>query len=330
MRILFIFTGGTIGSTESGGVRQADLEKPYKIISAYRERYGLDFEYDTAEPYTELSENFTGEHIRALIAEVKCGLKGDYDGIIVTHGTDTLQYSAAALGYALGLDTIPVLLVSANAPIEDSRSNGLANLRAAVRFIGLRAGLGVFTVYSDGCDGTLVHRATRLLPPKAFSDECASIFGQSFGRFNEKFEYAKNADFYERADETDVISAEHLSERSKGILMLTPYVGMMYPSLDGIKWIVMNTYHSGTLDVKSESALRFFGKARELGATVFAVGTTEELCYASSAEFSKLGIIPLDNISPPAAYMKLWMLTSEGRDPRLEMRGSLSGDVCGS
>ena len=330
MRILFIFTGGTIGSTEVCGVRRADASKPYKILSMYQERYGIDFEYDTAEPYTELSENLTGEHLKRLICEVKrgasavCGNGRKYDGVIVTHGTDTLQYSSAALGYALGLDSIPVCLVSANAPIENEKSNGLINLRAAVRFIELRAGRGVFCVYAnaDSSEGylhggkpglkngngqgrVLIHRATRLMPPKIFSDECASIFGQSYGGFNEKFEFIKNTDFHELADEIDAFPTDALTECSDEILVITPYVGMVYPSLDRVRWVIMNTYHSGTLDVKSERALRFFERARRMGVTVFAVGGDSKLCYSSSDDFSRLGIIPVDRISPIAAYIKI-------------------------
>ena len=57
MRILFVFTGGTIGSTLSGDIISTDEGKSYRIIEAYRERFGIDFEYDMLEPYTALSEN---------------------------------------------------------------------------------------------------------------------------------------------------------------------------------------------------------------------------------------------------------------------------------
>ena len=130
-------------------MRSADAKGAYVILEKYRARYGIDFEYETYEPYTELSENLSGEHIGALISAVHDRLSLGYDGIIVTHGTDTIQYSAAALSYALGLDTVPVCLVSANAPIESAESNGLINLRCAVEFIRLHGGRGVFSVYAN-------------------------------------------------------------------------------------------------------------------------------------------------------------------------------------
>ena len=66
MKLLFIFTGGTIGSTMHGDVISPDGTKSRKIIEAYRDKFGIDFEYDTVEPYTELSENNTGRNIRIL------------------------------------------------------------------------------------------------------------------------------------------------------------------------------------------------------------------------------------------------------------------------
>ena len=71
MRILFVFTGGTIGSTQRGEVISTDDEKKYKLIEAYKAKHSLDFEYDLVEPYTELSENNTGWHIRMLIGCIR-------------------------------------------------------------------------------------------------------------------------------------------------------------------------------------------------------------------------------------------------------------------
>ena len=99
MKLLFIFTGGTIGSTLDGAYISPDRSKAYRLIEAYAEKYGIDFEYDLTEPYTSLSENNTGLQIKALCSSVKASLGQGYDGIIVTHGSDTLQYSAAAVGY---------------------------------------------------------------------------------------------------------------------------------------------------------------------------------------------------------------------------------------
>ena len=118
-KFLFVFTGGTIGSTVKGEYISTDVKKPYILIEGYKERYGELGAYDTLTPYTILSENLNGKHMTALIKTVKDNLNGGYEGIIVTHGTDTLAYSASALSYALGNCKVPVCLVSANYPLEN-------------------------------------------------------------------------------------------------------------------------------------------------------------------------------------------------------------------
>ena len=135
MKILFVFLGGTIGSTLSGEYISPDSKKSRALIEAYSNKHGIDFEYDVTEPYTELSENNSGMHIKRLVTCVKESLNKNYDGIIVTHGSDTLQYSAAAIGYCVGLNSLPICVVAANSPIENANSNAMDNLHGAINFI---------------------------------------------------------------------------------------------------------------------------------------------------------------------------------------------------
>ena len=94
MNILVIFTGGTIGSrlNEDEGVICAGHEAPYNLIENYVDNGTVSF--CTMEPYKILSENLAAGNIEMLVNLIQVHYK-NYDGIIVTHGTDTLQYTAA-------------------------------------------------------------------------------------------------------------------------------------------------------------------------------------------------------------------------------------------
>ena len=97
MKLLFIFTGGTIGSTNENGVISPDAEKPYLLLEKYTERHPVDFIYDTLALMNELSENFTGDHIARILCAVNENA-AKYDGI-----TDTWQllcYYVRTLGEA--------------------------------------------------------------------------------------------------------------------------------------------------------------------------------------------------------------------------------------
>ena len=329
MKILFIFTGGTIGSTLHGDIISPDGNKPRAIIEAYRLKFGIAFSYSIEEPYTELSEYNTGEHVKKLCDCVLSNLDKDYDGIIVTHGTDTLQYSAAALGYAAGSESIPICLVSANRPIENEKSNALDNLHAAVKFIEKSLGRGVFVTYrNDTDDVTKVHRATRLVSSRSFSDEVASIFDLNFGYFDKSFDFHKNYDYKENEDVIKPLVTSEIGEYSKDILVISPYVGMNYPILTSqTKYILLDSYHSGTINTKSTKALEFFATAKKLEVKIFLTGVTYLPEYESATIFEELGIIPIKNISLVSAYVKLWLISSLGLSAEKYIDKSLSGDI---
>jgi L-asparaginase len=328
MKILFIFTGGTIGSTVGDEYISVDSNKPYILLERYKELYGLNAEVDVVEPYTELSENNSGDTIYRLVKSVMEGLKGDYDGIIVTHGTDTLQYSAAALAYAIGGDSVPICLVSSNKPIEDESANGLINLHGAVKFIEQRQGRGVYVVYKNDNDYLRVHRGTRLLASNAFSDCVYSVKNCCYGYFDNSLCFVNNSDYTERKDEIERLSRAKICEVSRSVIRLDIYPGIKYPILhSGLKYIIIGSYHSGTINTVSDSAINFFSEAREKGIGVFMTGVSRGIAYESTSLFDKLGIIPLYNIAPIAAYVKLWMCCAEKIEPKEVMGKSLSGDI---
>lgn len=328
MKILFVFTGGTIGSTLNGDHIAVDRRKPYLLLDAYQREYGCFGEYDAVEPYSELSENSSGLLIRELMDCVVSRLHSRYDGIIVTHGTDTLQYSAAALSYAVGRGSIPVCVVSSNYPIEDMRANGVINLHGALRFIHEEGRGGVWAVYKNKDDTVKVHRGTRLLASSAFSDSVHSIAGSYYGSFDERFTFHRAPDYAESDDELAPMPYEHLGAESANILRIEPYPGMRYPEIpDGVEYILHGSFHSGTINTGSADAGAFFRKAYERNIRVFLTGISSRIPYESTKLFDAFHIIPLTGIAPIAAYMKLWLASGMGGDIRDIMSRSLSGDI---
>lgn len=331
MKILFLFTGGTIGSTVQGDFIGTDRKKPYLLLESYRRTYGIDFEYDTAAPYTNLSENNTGDTLRLLMASVCEATKRDYDGIIITHGTDTMQYSAAALSYALADVKIPVLLVSSNQPIEHPLANGLVNLRGGIRFIAEVGTPGVFVVYQNEGEPVTVHRGTRLCESLPFTDAVYSIYNSFYGRFEEGKPFLKNPAYRELENGMPAIGAQALGEECKEILRVAPYPGNPYRALaPHVRYVLHTSYHSGTVNTESEQVKTYFAAAKRAGVTTFLTGVAPGAAYDSTRVFEEMGVIPLYNIAPIAAFVKLWMLTVKNPGTPITrdmMQQSLAGDV---
>ena len=318
MKLLFIFTGGTIGATQSGDTISVDAKKPYLLCERYEKAHPVDFTYDTLAPFSELSENFSGEHIAALLRSVTENKNG-YDGIVVTHGTDTLSYSAAALGYTLGNSSIPVCLVSSNFPIEDARSNGIANLYAAISLI--KAGeKGVLVPYRNDPDADVtVHRGTRLSTSLALADDVFSVLECPYGTVGADGVFKKNPSYTENEDALPAPESLSLPERSEGLLRVFPYPGMTYPTItEKTEAILLDTYHSGTVDGISPTAHAFLQEAKNKGIPVFVTGNA---AYDSAHIFTEYGVTRLP-ISPIAAYIKLWLYGEKA-----ELSLSRGGDI---
>ena len=328
MKLLFIFTGGTIGSTFDGDYISTDKSKPYKLIDAYKKKFGIDFDFDITEPYTELSENNTGKIISILCKCAKDNSNKNYDGLIITHGTDTLQYSAAALGYALGNGSIPICIVSSNKPIEDKNANGLENLHGAIKFIEQRNPKGVWVIYKNPNDNVKIHRGTRLIASQPYSDCFYSVCDSFYGELDSNFKFIPNKNYNEKGDETEIFSDFNLDNECSEILRLEPYPGMIYPKInDKIKYIIHGTYHSGTINTKSEYVQNFFETAKIQGVKIYLSGICNGKSYSSTKAYKNSRLIPLPIASPISMYIKLWLCIKANKNPDDILFKSLGGDI---
>jgi len=71
------------------------------------------------------------------------------DAVVVSHGSDTLAWTAAALSYALKGIPRPVVLFGADKALEDEASNGPDNFRDAISFALSEALPGLFVSWRN-------------------------------------------------------------------------------------------------------------------------------------------------------------------------------------
>lgn len=311
MKILTVFTGGTIGSTKSEGVISPDSKNSYKLLEMYSEKDNK-VEFTAVQPLNILSENMNGKYLTQLYKCISSYDLSKFDGVIIAHGTDTLQYTAAYLSYAFGLCKTPIVLVSANFPLEDERSNGFRNFCGAVGLIRSGKGRGVFVSYANTpYDCTEIHRASRVLPHSPYEDYVFSVFENSVyaNYYDDSFDKCKY--YKESKDKISMADCAELKEVSD-VLYVRPYVGMTYPQItQETKAILLEGYHSGTLNTDGTGLTEFCAEAEKLGVPVFLTGAQSGFFYESKLMFEKLKINILPPASPIAMYMKLWMLKKE-------------------
>lgn len=128
-KILLLTTGGTIASrpTMEGLAPGLDGAGLAKRLSAVSENYDL-----TIRDILHLdSSNIQPEEWR-LIARAVYEARMGYDGVVISHGTDTMAYTASVLSFLLLGIEVPVVLTGAQLPAEHPLTDALENMRTAL------------------------------------------------------------------------------------------------------------------------------------------------------------------------------------------------------
>ncbi|HEY3361756.1 MAG TPA: Glu-tRNA(Gln) amidotransferase subunit GatD [Methanosarcina sp.] len=161
-KVAILSTGGTIASKidyRTGAVTsQFTADDILAAIPELREI--ADFKGRVISSI--LSENMDSESwqnlARAVVEEIEAGA----DGVIVTHGTDTLMYTAAALSFMIETP-VPIVLVgsqrSADRPSSDNAMNAICATMVAISDIAEVSVVMHGTTSDDFCE---IHRGTKV------------------------------------------------------------------------------------------------------------------------------------------------------------------------
>ncbi len=82
-----------------------------------------------------MSDDMRFSHYNLIAKAVKEEIESGTEGIIITHGTDTLHYTAAALSFSLENLSIPIMIVGSQRSSDRGSSDAFLNLKCAVQFI---------------------------------------------------------------------------------------------------------------------------------------------------------------------------------------------------
>lgn len=311
MKILVIFTGGTIASAAQNGWISPNEQAKFSIVENYKKSHA-DVEFACDEPYIILSENLCADNLNLLIKTVRDNLSCCFDGIIITHGTDTLQYTAAALYYAFRSAELPIMLVSSNFPLADSRANGTLNFECAVDFIRKMPIDGVWVSYKNSGENAKIHRANMLLSHPEMSDKIESACGGLLAEYKDG-EFEKNPNYIsdKRGENTIPQIDDFTLCAEPNILVIDsrPADNFLYNPAD-YNSVIFRPYHSGTLNTDNFRLHEFCRKAAECGTPLYVAGVSAGDKYASAREYENLGITALENTPLPAAYVKVWLTLS--------------------
>lgn len=143
-KILLLTTGGTIASKISDDGLKPEVTGEYilKIIGGITSFYNVVLK----ELMLKDSTNIQPEDWQTIARSISMNA-GDFDGIVITHGTDTMAYTSSALSYMLNNISIPVVLTGSQLPILHPMTDANINLQSAFAMAASGAP-GVFVVFN--------------------------------------------------------------------------------------------------------------------------------------------------------------------------------------
>lgn len=313
-KVLLLSTGGTIASKidyRTGGVTPAlTASELHDTIPELSEIANID----TEVLFSEYSENLLPEHWKKIAEKLDSYAKSNYRGIIIAHGTDTMQYTASFLSFALAGFPIPIALVGSQRSSDRPSSDAALNLISAVRFVVECNVSGIFVVMHHNESDELVacHLGTRVRKNhtskrSAFQtiggDPAFLILDKKIQK-NLEHEYFTNKNYSPKINyDTHVALVKYYPGYDSRLLMTIIDLGYKAIIFEGTGLgHIGKTLYEGVKKAKERGLF--------LGMTSQCIeGRVRMTVYESGRDLLNLGIIPLDNMIPETALVKaMWAL----------------------
>lgn len=317
-------TGGTISSKidyRTGGVMAALTAKELNDSIPELERIA---NIDPEVVLSEYSENIKPEHWSVIVTKVADKISsGKYDGVIVSHGTDTMHYTSAALSFALQNLPVPVVLVGAQRSSDRPSSDASLNLIGACTFATKSKFSGVFVAmhYTVSDDVIACHIGTRVRKNHTSRrDAFCSIDVQPFalvhnGQIEISRQYA-DLKFQERHKNIENMIVKPKFENKVSLLKFHP--GFDCSMIDYCiesrhKAIIIEGTGLGHISKECFSQIK---NAVKRGIFVFMTtqciwGRTSLTVYDTGRDLLNIGVIPLFNATSETALVKaMWCLAN--------------------
>jgi L-asparaginase len=319
--ILLVTTGGTFGMLPDARGFLRGVVKAVPEINALAR-------VSVTAPFALDSSSMVPAHWTVL-AELIARKMDRFDGFVVTHGTDTMAYTAAALSFLLENLKKPVILTGAQRPLLEIRTDARANLIDAVE-VATRPIPEVAV-----CFGGLVLRGNRarkwsLSDYRAFQSPNYPVLG----------EIGATLDLHEDRLRKPKGRFRLRTELDPKVLHLRLAPGLAGSSLRGVdlssvRGVVLEAFGAGNvpiLDGVEDSPLVTCAKR---GVPVMIVsgaehGTVDLSLYEGGRRAARLGAMSAGDMTAEAAVVKLMVALGRAKNPsalRKELARDWAGEV---
>ena len=311
-KLLLIATGGTIASrkTEDGLAPQIC---PTEILS-YVPEYKSLCNIEAIQIMNLDSTNIQPEDWLCIAATVQREYE-NYDGFVVTHGTDTMAYTAAALSYLIQNSQKPIVITGSQKPIDSSTTDAKKNLLDSIRFATDSHVKGVFVVF----DGAAI-LGTRARKVRSKSFHAFESIGYPVAAFIDDSRIIHYC-----ASPTQDMNVKFANRLNSRIFLLKLVPGMEPDVLDYIgenyDVVIIEGYGVGGIPFNDKrnfldkvELLHQKGKLVVIASQVMLEGSDAKLYEVGFRAISQYNVLQAFDMTVEAALVKLMWITAETKD----------------
>lgn len=334
-KILLFTTGGTIASKE--GANGLEPEMNADELLSYMGDLTMSYDITCEELLNLDSSNIQAEEWQKIAGRIYENLDS-YDGIIVTHGTDTMAYTASMLSFMLQELPIPVVITGSQMPIDNLLTDARNNLYTA--FATVDAGIcGVSLAFNRrvmrGCRAVKV----RTMGFEAFESVNAPYLAEVFANGMRQY---REPEFPVRGQcGTDCKNKKNavLKDNVCTDVFLLKLIPNTKPDIFdaiaalGYRGIVLEAFGAGGMHFLRRNLLEKLESLTKSGISIVACSQ----CLYEPSDFSiyevgrkllECGVIPGRDMTTEAAVTKLMWVLGQTEDPE-EVRRLFDTDLAG-
>ncbi|MGQ4555129.1 Glu-tRNA(Gln) amidotransferase subunit GatD [Halobellus sp. GM3] len=331
--VSLISTGGTIASTvdyRTGAVTaQFDAEDVLRAVPDLAGRAN----YRGRVVANILSENMTADVWRDLAEAVAEEIRAGADGVVVMHGTDTMQFSASALSYMLETP-VPIVFTGSQRSADRPSSDNVMNAVCAVEAAKSDAAEVLVCMHaSTSDDACALHRGTRVRKNHTSRrDAFETVGAEPLGEVDYDAETVDFRREYVERDAVDLDVRTGLNE-SVDLLKFTPGMDLdryaetlRSADLDGlvVEGTGLGHVHTDLIPV--------LGELVERGVVVAMTsqcleGRVCDRVYDTGRDLLDAGVVEAGDTLPGTAKVKLMWALENRDDPAEAMRRSIAGEL---